>query len=292
MKNSLLRVLAAALLLVFAVAVLAQSKEDYLDVYQVQVKPEKRAEFDAIIKKIADANRNNHGDQWETLESMYGEGNWITFISHRQSYADVESGMTAFNNAISKAFGAGASKMFAEFGSCLVSSRGELRRRRWDLSNAPADPAARDKIIGQSRFLRTSVIHVRPGRAAEFEAVLKQVKEARDKSKNPETVFVSQSMVGTEGTVYYVTYLKPSFAGFDGQPSMKELLGDEDYRNAMKVGSETIQNLSTVINRFVPEFSNASTEIAAAAPAFWNPKPAVAAKKPAGGKKTTAEAKN
>ena len=41
----------------------AQMVNDYLDVGVVTVKPEKRGEFEAIIKKMVDANRKHQGDQ-------------------------------------------------------------------------------------------------------------------------------------------------------------------------------------------------------------------------------------
>ena len=47
---------------------------DYLDVGIVTVKPEKRGEFEAIIKKMVDANRKHQGDNWLTTEMMFGPG--------------------------------------------------------------------------------------------------------------------------------------------------------------------------------------------------------------------------
>lgn len=292
MKSIIMRVLAITIVLLFAVVVVAQSTYEYLDIYQVQVKADKRAEFDAIVKKIAQANRMNSGDQWEAIETMYGDGNVITFISHRKNYGEVESAMKMFMNAMSKAYGANADKMFSDMNSCVSWSRSELRRRRWDLSSAPADQAELSKVVGQSRYLRTAVVRVKPGHAADFEAVLKQLKDAREKTGDKRTIVVSESLVGTQGTVYYITGLVPSFAAFDEAPTMKKLLGDEEYAKVQKINSEVIQDFTSVIARFVPEFSNVPNEVASAAPDFWNPKPAMAAKKPTGAKKTTTEAKN
>jgi hypothetical protein len=190
--------------------------------------------------------------------------------------------MSTFMGAMNKTFGPGAGKVFNDFSACISSSRGEIRRRRWDLSvNVPSDAAGRNKIVAESRFLRTTAVRVRPGRAAEFEAVLKQMKEAREKANNSETFFVSQSVVGTTGTVYYISALRSSFAGFDSMTSMQKALGDEAYAKVQKVNSEVIESSSTMINRFAPELSNAQAEVASIDPAFWNPKPAMAMKKPA-----------
>src|SRR5260370_41540066 len=58
-----------------------QDGATYLDEYIAKVKPEKRAEFDAISKKMAALNRRNKGDTWITSENMYGENNVVTFVS-------------------------------------------------------------------------------------------------------------------------------------------------------------------------------------------------------------------
>ena len=70
------------------------------------------------------------------------------------------------------------------------------------------------------------------GRASRqnFEELLKDLKEAREKASPPVTVLVSQAVVGQEGTVYYLTNLQSSIAGFDGMPSMQKMLGDEGLR--------------------------------------------------------------
>jgi hypothetical protein len=268
---------------VFAVVVLGalavgqaqQALEGYLDVSTVQVKPEKRAEFDALTKKMIAANRQNNGDNWITIETVYGSGNRVTFISTRHGYADVETAMGAFDQALEKTYGkAVAEKMGQDFGQYILSIRSEIRRRRWDLSsNAPSDPEAYAKLIAGSRWLRTTVVHVRPGEAMAFEALEKDLKTAREKASPPQTVLVSQAVAGQEGTVYYVTTLEPSLGAFDTTPSVQQLLGDDGYARFLKTIAETVSDTEVAINRFVPELSNPPEQIVALAPDFWRPKP-------------------
>jgi hypothetical protein len=290
MAHRVVRMLLACAIVLSWVTAAAQTNTDYLDAYIVQVKPDKRAEFDAISKKIAAANRSA-GDQWLAMDTLYGDGDTVTFISNRGSYADIEKGMGAFMGAMNKAYGEeAAKKIFADFASCVNSSRGELRQRRWDLSsNVPKDAAALSKMIGESRYLRTTMVRVKPGRITDFEALVKEVKAAREKSAPNEIQLVSQAVAGQDGTVFYVTMLKPGMGGFDSVSTTQKLLGDEGYQKWLKTNSEIIQTTRTMIMRFVPEISNAAPEVAAAAPDFWTPKPAVAAKK--SGKKAAAEAK-
>jgi hypothetical protein len=159
-----------------------------------------------------------------------------------------------------------------------VSSRTEFRRRRWDLSsNAPTNPAAMAKLLGNSRWLRTAAVHVRPGQVAAFEALLKDVKVAREKASPPVTTLVSQAVAGQEGTVFYVTTLQDSLAGFDTVPTIQQTLGEEGYARYLKTVADVVADSETVINRFLPELSNAPEEVAAIAPDYWTPKTVVAA---------------
>jgi hypothetical protein len=278
-RKAIVSVIAFVLLAALAVGQAQQAQESYLDVFTVQVKPEKRADFDAISKKIALANRQNKGDTWLAMETTYGPGDRVTFVSTRSSYGEVEAAIGTFMGALQKTYGKAATdKMMQDLNQCTLSSRAEIRRRRWDLSsNAPADPASYAKLIADSRWLRTTVVHVRPGEAATFEALAKDVKAARDKASPPLTVLVSQAVAGQEGTVYYVTTPASSLAGFDAIPPIQETLGEEGYAKFLKANAEAVSGTETVINHFLPDLSNAPEQVAAAAPDFWRPKSVVAA---------------
>jgi len=265
--------LAAAVFL--AMPIVANAQGEYLDIYRVKVKPEKSAEFNALTKKWVDANRRYNGDHWLTLETMYGEGDVYVFTSTRSSYADIDKANEATMGAARKAFGQQTEKIIQDFGSCLASSRSELRRRRWDLSRkAPADAAAYAKLIGESRYLRTTAVHVRPGRVADFEALLKDLKAAGEKAANTQPVFVSQVIEGTKGTTFYVSTLRNSMAGFDNNPSMKDILGEEGYKKFLQGNADFVEEADSTIFRFSPELSNPPDDVVAAAPGFWRTKPA------------------
>lgn len=270
----------AVALVLLATLAAGQAQEQYLDVYTVQVKPEKRADFDTLTKKMVAANRQNQGDSWLTMETVYGPGERVTFISVRQGYGDAEKASDTFYGAIQKTYGKpGTDKLFQDYNQSVVSSRTEFRRRRWDLSsNAPSDSAAMAKLLGESRWLRTVAVHVRQGQADTYEALLKDLKAAREKASPPITTLVSQAVAGQEGTVYYLTTPQTSLAGFDAIPSMQKLLGDEGYAKFLKTNADTVANTETVINHFLPELSNAPEAVVAAAPDYWRPKAAVAAK--------------
>jgi len=268
---------AVAVCLAAPVAVHAQG--DYLDVFIVKVKHEKVADFQALTKKWIDANRRNNGDRWLALEAVYGEGNVYQFTSNRKDYAEIDKMNEAVMAAVNKAFGKDAAqKMGQDFDNCLVSSRSELRRRRWDLSRkAPKDPDGYAKLIGESRLLRTTAVHVRPGHIDDFEALLKNMKEAGEKNPDAQPVFVSQVIEGGKGTIFYVSTLRSSMAGFDHNPTMKDMLGEDGYKKFLQINSEAVEIAESTLYRFDPDLSNPPDEVAKVASDFWHPKAMMAA---------------
>lgn len=280
-----------AVLLGWAAAATAQG--DYLDILVVKVEPEKRAAFDVAAKKIADANRRHQGDTWIAFETVYGEQGTITLLSTRRNYAEIEKGYEVFYAAMNKAYGpAATAKILQDFSASSKSSWGEVRRRRWDLSaNVPADPAALTQLIGESRLVRTTTIHIRPGHVLHFEEQLRAAKEAIQKGNDNRPVLVSQSAAGQEGTAYYISWLAKTWSDFDGIAPIPQILGPEGYQRFLANAAETVQGSETVINHFVPEISNPPEGVVSASPDFWKPKPAALKPKAAEAGKTEAKEK-
>jgi hypothetical protein len=257
----------------------AHAQGDYLDVFIVKVKPEKLADFQTLTKKWIDANRKFNGDHWLAMATVYGEGDVYQFTSPRQDYADIDKANEAAMAAASKAFGKEvAEKIERDFANCLVWSRSELRRRRPDLSRkVPADAAAYAKFIGESRVLRTTAVHVRPGHVAEVEAFLKEWKEAGEKAADAQPLFVSQVVEGGKGATFYITTLRSSLGGFDKNPTLQQILGGEGLKKFQKVNAESVEETQSAILRFSSELSNPPEEIASASAEFWHPKTVMAA---------------
>src|SRR5882762_5101944 len=93
---------AFAVVMCLAAPFAVQAQGDYLDVFVVKVKPEKLADFQALTKKWADANRRNNGDRWLALEAVYGESNVYQFTSTRKDYADIDKTNEAVMAAVIK----------------------------------------------------------------------------------------------------------------------------------------------------------------------------------------------
>lgn len=277
------------LLLGFCVA--AQAQEGYLDEYVVHVKPEKRATFDALIKKMAAANRNNKGDYWTATETTYGNTDVVTFVSGRGSYADIETASGALMGAMDKSMGRAATeKLFADLSDCSAESHGVLLRIRPDLSsNLPTDPLERNKIVGGQRWIRSTRIVVRFGMGPRFEELAKEVKAAREKAGGKTLAWITQTAAGDLNSVYYVNQLESSLAGFDAPGAdLQKILGNEAYGKLIKSASEVIEKEDVTISHFLPELSNPTEEIVSASPDFWRPKTMAA--KPAAAKAGEAKA--
>ena len=273
MLRGALRVSAACAL--FAAPAAAQLQNDLLDVFTVQVKPDKMAQFDAASKKIVAANRQNKGSDWVALAQEYGQGYTVRFISTRPSYAAIEESGQAFMAAMNKAYGKAATEqIFRDVDSSLVSSQSEIRRRRWELSaNVPADAAAMAGMIGEARWVQTTIVHVRPGQGPKVEEQLRAVKAANEKAAAKVTVLASQAVAGQTGTVYYITTFRKSLGEIDSATPLAKLLGEEGYAAFLKASSEAVLTTESTLSRLRPDWSNPAEPIVAAAPDFWRPKP-------------------
>jgi hypothetical protein len=71
---------------------------------------------------------------------------------------------------------------------------------------------------------------------------------------------------------------------------MQQTLGDEGYAKFLKANAEAVSGTETVINRFLPELSNAPEQVASTALDFWRPKSMVAANAKTGAKPPMANA--
>ena len=258
-----------------------QDAATYLDEYIAKVKPEKRAEFDAINKKMVALNRRNKGDSWLASENMYGENNVVTFVSLRNGFGEAQKGFDLFMGALSKPGGAAAAeKMFQDFNNTVISARSEMRRRRPDLgTNVPTSAADTAAVIGKARFLYMVTTRVRPGRVLEYEDQIKMVRTARAKAGPSQTWFVSQSVVGAPLTSFYITRPLASLSDLDGMETVAQVLGSSGYKQYQKGLAENTFSTEIAIGRYLPELSNPPAEITAVDPAFWNPKPMPAVKK-------------
>jgi quinol monooxygenase YgiN len=268
-----------------AAAAAAQTNNSIQDVYIAKVKPEKRADFDAAARKIADANRKAKGDIFIAYSVEYGDHDTIMFSSVRENFAAIDTGIEKFEAAMKEGFGPTFMKLFQDMSNCVVSSRSEVRRRRMDLSrNIPADDAGIYKLVGSSRWMRQNIVRIRPGHGEDFESLLKEMKAGFEKQADGRMSIVSNVIAGDRSGTYYLTSFGKKLGDFEPPKTpLKEIIGEEAYQHYLKTGADAVLMSETMISRILPELSNPPEGIAAIDPSFWRParKPAAPAAKPA-----------
>jgi hypothetical protein len=269
---------------------LAAQQGGLLDDYIIHIKPDKRADFDMISKKVAEANRKAKGDAFIAFEQMYGPDYTVLYVSTRENFAAIETGMNSFMASINEAYGVGGMKKFmADSTPTIQSAAGRLRARRMDLSiNFPKDMNAYYQLVGRARYLRITEYRVKAGLGPQFEHMASDVKTAYEKNDSNTIVLFSQAVAGAPSGTFYVSFLAPNMAAFDSAPSLRKVLGDEDYMKFSKEMSECVEFSESFMYHVNPEWSNPPKEVGDVAPDYWHskvvsmakpkPKPAAATK--------------
>jgi hypothetical protein len=208
------------------------------------------------------------------FETVFGENHTLTFVSMRPNMAAIETGMERFAKAMRASFGANFESVYREADACLIGSRTELRKRRWDLSpNPPRSEEDHAKYVGGARWVHTTALRIRPGRAMEFEELAKTVKGVMEKGYPNTITMISEPVAGQEGTTYYVTSLHSTMAELDGRMlRFKEALGPEGHARFLKTMSDILEKSEVMIGRFRPEFSNPPESVVNVTRDFWAPK--------------------
>jgi hypothetical protein len=245
---------------------------DLLDVFMVKVKPDRRADFDAFSRKLVEANRRNKGDVWIASQTEYGDP-WVTFTTPRAGFPGIEDGMKRFEKALAEAYGPAAKKIMQDGMTCVEASRGELRRLRKDLSsNMPEDLEAYQQRIGRMRWISQTKVTVRRGHNDSFEESLRGVVKLRQANDPGTTIIARQTAAGASIDTYYFSVLRDSLADFDRGKPMREVLGEDRFREFAKMNAEDVLEAEVTIARVVPEWSNPPEAVVNVSRDFWRPK--------------------
>ena len=179
-------------------------------------------------------------------------------------------------DAMKEGYGPNFMKLLQDSNAYAVSSRAEIRRRRMDLSwNVPGDTAEIEKLAGQSRWLRTLAVRVRPGHGQSYEDSMKGVKAGFEKSPARPIVLASQLAAGQPGVTYYFSLFLKALGDLDTQAGapLRELMDSEAFAKYQKSGADDVISSEWTISRIPPELSNPPEGIANADTAFWRPAP-------------------
>jgi hypothetical protein len=253
------------------------AQAQFLDILAVKARPDKMGEFDAISRKVADANRRGKGDEWIAYSEIYGEPGNYFLVSSRAKLSDIQAAEKKFNAAIKEYVGP-VEKFYGDYGKLVESFHTMIESQRPDLSShVPSDPAAGMAEIGSARYLFLIGIDVKPGQSLDSE--MKMVKEGMDRSDGKRASYVSQSLVGAPANGYTVVLFLQSLDDVAGIPSVRSVLGDS-YAEFEREVAAKCERIQYRLLKIMPEWSNPSKAIVDADPKFWNPKPMMARPKP------------
>jgi hypothetical protein len=283
----------AALVCLAGALVWAQgpTQPGYIHVYIAKIKPDKLATYEKIAQKWADAFRKEGGENWITIQQEVGEYNTIAFVSFRKSWADLDK-LPNEMEVLSKVYGKQeAENIFKTASECELGGKIYFRKTRPDLSLR-----AKQDDIARAKYLRVSYLTVRPGRAPDFEYLVKKAIEAHQKL-NTDVHFTIYQTVSGGALSYVITTTAGAYADFDYDPGnvIEKAFGAEEYNRFRASLAEVVERGENIVWRIRPELSAPPQEYIAANPNFWTPKPAVveavAEKAPTGARPATKKEK-
>src|SRR5260370_35468597 len=93
---------------------------------------------------------------------------------------------------------------------------------------------------------------------------MKEAKEAGEKAANTQPLMVSQVIEGGKGTTFYITSFRSSLSGFDNNPTIRDILGEEGYKKILQANAESVEQGESVLFRVSPQLSNPPDALARA----------------------------
>ncbi len=279
--------LALCLCLLFISAAVAQDlaptpPPKMIQIYREEIKTGKGAAHQkAEAAYVRTFTKYNFPTHYVALTTLTGpEEAW--FISRYESYADFgkdqafedsHAGMRAELSANDEADGA-----------LRNASRSIFATYRADLSYRPG------VNIPSQHFDSITIVRVRPGHIADFEAARKIIKDAHEKTALKFNYSVYQVNSGMPaGTFLIITPFK-TMADIDAAGPLhgqtyRDAVGDDGRRKLDELSNSGTLSSETMLFAVAPKMSYPAKEWIASDPAFWAPKPAAmpapAAKKPA-----------
>ena len=251
----------------------APAPPGYVHVYIAKVKPDKLPTYEGLARKWADAFRKEGGENWITIQQQVGEYNTIAFVFFRKSWADLDK-LPNEMEVLSKVYGKQeAENIFKTGAECELSGRIYIRRTRPDLSLK-----AEQNDMARAKLLRASYLTIRPGRAPDFEYLVKRAIEAHQKLDTKVHFTVSQTVSG--GPMgYVIVSTAGTFGDFDYDPGnvIEKAFGAEEANRFRTTIAEVVEHGENIIWRIRPELSAPPQEYIAANPDFWTPKVEAAA---------------
>ena len=211
--------LASVLLaLVLVVPALAQSPQEFLHVYTIDVKPGANAQFEAYIQKILEAADNVGAQQtWVASQVAYGSSlNRYLFASQMENW-DALDGWTAVPKLLEQAYGK------EEGAKILNQGRATIANLDSQISRLLPELSYNNDGAASAPMYRVRVARVRRDMQDEYRGFVRRVNEARAKAGDTRKV-VRRNVVMGDSPVYVSARPFSKFSELGGGEGLWELL--------------------------------------------------------------------
>ena len=223
---------------------------------------------------VAAAKANKAPFYYLGMTSMSGPDRAL-FFSGYPSFAAIgaENALVDKNAAL----GAALDRAMLADGDLLSETDTSMWVRRDDMSKNSGN------LLGV-RYFELELFKIKPGHDADWDAIVKLVKDAYTKGVPSSTWTMYEQVYGTQGTEFLVITPLKTLADIDAN-----FLNDKKFMEAMgKDGMKKLEDLSaaaiaenqTNLFHFSPKMSVPPPSWIAAEPDYWTPKPPAPARKP------------
>jgi hypothetical protein len=277
MKNTVLRVFSAGLLVSGASLIHAQSPAppNILRIFREDIKSGKGAAHEKVESAYARAFNKAGYPSYIGMDNLTGTSQaWFL-----ESYDSYESMGKALQLAATEPLKTTIAQLDAQDGELRTGERGMIAVLQKDASYLPGESS-----LATARFVQINTIRVRPGHGADFTEMRKLLNAAFEKSGNKQRRAVFSVTSGAPAGTYLILSLMDSLKKMDQAAvgvSMPDAFGADNLARYNKLQAEIVVSSESTLFTVNPKLSNPAKEFITADPDFWAPKPKVAAK-PAG----------
>lgn len=277
MKNrlSIAKLLASLMLVVLAAAPAAQAQQQgengppkYIYLSTVSLKPGAMAQYRKLEEqRIADLRAENSTGHFWTMEQITGSGMLVSVMGF-DSFADLQKGHEqVWSNAEL------ASKLEANNaarGSLVRETHDSIYSYREDLS------LHADQSLVDMRFMRMSVIRVKPGHRADFENIAKAEAKAQGSDADVHWAVFEKMYGEGSGSTFIVATPMKSLEDVDtmiaNQQKVQDMVGEGMGQMVSSMQGKITSMSESDLFAFEPRMSYVEDSWMTASPDFWGKK--------------------
>ncbi len=224
-----------------------------LQILRVSVHPRGVQSYERLVRYLAERARADADTfAWSCRQANGVEGQQYVFIAPAEGYAEL-AGRETVDVMARRLFGEGDGNAIVDALAENVESQSfSVLSPREDLSNTPPP------LQSPPQLIHHTLIRVRPGGQAAFEATMGKVIEAAAKVDDKRQFLTTQTVTGNLGE-YGIAQPIADPAQLDSQLTPQQLLveafGEKEATDIMAAGRERMESAVTVLSVLRPDLS-------------------------------------